>query len=184
MSIGGHKIRNKSEAHFITFAVVGWVDVFTRQVYRDILLDSFKYCQKEKGLILNCWCVMSNHLHMIASALNNNLSDILRDFKKYTSKNIINAIENNSHESRRDWMLKIFKEHGAENPRNKEYQFWRQDNCPIELYSPKFTFQKMNYTHYNPVRAGIVARPEDYLYSSAIDYRYMDKRGLLDIVFL
>ena len=184
MSIGGHKIRNKKEVHFITFAVVEWVDVFTRKEYRDILLDSFKYCQKEKGLILNCWCVMSNHVHMIASAKDENLSDILRDFKKYTSKHIISAIENNSSESRRDWMLKIFREQGASNPRNKEYQFWRQDNCPIELYSPKFTVQKIRYIHENPVRAGIVSRPEDYLYSSAMDYRYMENKGLLEIVLL
>ena len=121
---------------------------------------------------------------MIASAKNENLSDILRDFKKYTSKNIIKAIENNSHESRKDWMLKIFKEQGALNPRNIEYQFWRQDNCPIELYSPKFTFQKINYTHFNPVRAGIVLRPEDYLYSSAIDYKLMENSVLLEVVFL
>ena len=184
MSIGGHKIRNKTLPHFITFAVVEWVDVFTRQSYRDILLDSLRYCQKEKGLILNSWCVMSNHFHMIASAKEENLSDILRDFKKYTSKEIIKAIECNSLESRKDWMLKIFKDQGSSNTRNKEYQFWRQENCPIELYSPKFSWQKINYIHFNPVRAGIVIRPEDYLYSSAIDYKHMDKRGLLEVVYL
>jgi putative transposase len=184
MSIGGHKIRNKKEVHFLTFAVVEWVDVFTRKEYRDILLDSIKYCQKEKGLLLHAWCVMSNHVHLIASATNENLSDILRDSKKYTSKNIIKAIEANNKESRREWMLKIFKEQGSLNSRNKEYQFWRQDNCPIELYSPKFTVQKLRYIHENPVRAGIVERPEHYLYSSAKDYKYMEQRGLLDIAFL
>ena len=68
MSEGGYKIRNKDGIHFITFAVVEWVDVFTRKEYRDILLDSIKYCQNEKGLILHAWCIMSNHVHMVISA--------------------------------------------------------------------------------------------------------------------
>jgi REP element-mobilizing transposase RayT len=92
MSEGGYKIRNKEAAHFITFAVVEWVDVFTRKDYWDILLDSIRHCQKEKGLLLHAWCIMSNHVHLIASALDNNLSDILRDFKKFTSKQVITAI--------------------------------------------------------------------------------------------
>jgi putative transposase len=184
MSIGGHKIRDKKQAHFLTFTVVDWVDVFSRQMYRDILLDSFRYCQREKGLLPHCWCVMTNHVHIIASAKHENLSDIVRDFKKFTSKQIIQAVEDNARESRKDWMLKIFKEHGRSNTRNKEYQFWQQDNCPIELYSPKFSLQKIRYTHNNPVRAGIVDRAEDYLYSSARDHKFMEQKGLLEIAFL
>ena len=143
-----------------------------------------KYCQAEKGLVLHSWCIMSNHLHLIVSAKNNDLSEILRDFKKFTSKQIIEAIINNKHESRKDWMLKIFKEEGSKNSRNKSYQFWRQDNQPQELYRPAFVFQKINYIHKNPVEAGIVERPEDYLYSSAKDYHQAKKCGLLDLEFL
>ena len=117
MSDGGYKIRNKKEIHFVTFAVVEWVDVFTRKVYRDILIESLKFCQKEKRLLLHGWCIMSNHVHLIASARNENLSDILRDFKKFTSKQIVAAIEKNEHESRKDWMLKIFNEQGQRNNR-------------------------------------------------------------------
>ena len=181
---GGYKIRNQAAIHFITFAVAEWVDVFTRKGYRDIVLESLKYCQSEKGLLLHCWCIMSNHLHLILSAKNHDLSDILRDFKKFTSKQIIEAIQSNDHESRKDWMLKIFREEGMKNSRNKNYQFWRQDNQPQELYSPAFIFQKINYTHNNPVEAGIVERAEHYLYSSAKDYFFTKKCGLLDLMFL
>lgn len=181
---GGYKIRNQEAIHFITFSVVEWVDVFTRKDYRDIVIESLKHCQTEKELLLHCWCIMSNHLHLIVSAKNKNLSDVLRDFKKFTSKQIITGIHNNQHESRRDWMLRIFREQGESNSRNKEYQFWRQDNQPMELYSPAFIFQKMNYIHYNPVEAGIVDKPEDYLYSSARDYINARKCGSLDLVFL
>jgi REP element-mobilizing transposase RayT len=118
------------------------VDVFTRKDYRDIVLDSLKFCQAGKRLLLHCWCIMSNHLHLIVSAKNKDMSDVLRDFKKYTSKQIIAAIKNNQHESRRDWMLRIFREQGENNSRNKEYQFWRQDNQPMELYSPLFSCKR------------------------------------------
>ncbi len=123
MGEGGYKIRNKEAAHFITFAVVEWVDVFTRKDYRDILLDSIRHCQKEKGLLLHAWCIMSNHVYLIASASNNNLSDILRDFKKFTGRQIITAVKNNEKESRCDWMLEIFKKAGEVNSRNSEFQF-------------------------------------------------------------
>ena len=170
MNEGGYKIRNQAAIHFITFAVVEWVDVFTRKEYRDIVLESIKHCQVERGLWLHCWCIMSNHLHLIASARNHDLSDILRDFKKFTSKQIITAIENSKHESRRDWMLPTFRKGGEANSRNKNYQFWRQDNHPKECYSSAFTVQKINYIHNNPVEAGIVDKPEEYCYSSARDY--------------
>lgn len=184
MNEGGYKIRNQAAIHFITFAVVEWIDVFTRKDYRDILLESIRFCQKEKGLLLHSWCIMSNHLHLVASAKNEKLSGLLRDFKKFTGKQIIAAIKNNPKESRREWMLEIFKREGAKNSRNSEYQFWRQDNRPVELYSTAFIFQKMNYIHNNPVEAGIVERAEDYLYSSAKDYVLTKKCGLLDLVFL
>jgi len=184
MDTGGYKIRNQREVHFITFAVMEWVDVFTRKDYRDILLDSIRYCQNEKGLLLHGWCIMSNHVHLAVSAKNNNLSNVLRDFKKFTSKQIIKAIQNNQYESRKDWMLTIFKNAGEANSRNSEFQFWRQDNQPMEIYSPKFVFQKLSYIHNNPVEAGLVEKPEHYLYSSAKDYFQTKKCGLLDIVFL
>jgi len=184
MTEGGYKIRNQAAIHFITFAVTEWIDVFSRKLYRDIVLDSIRHCQAEKGLLLHAWCIMSNHLHLVASAKNHDLSDILRDFKKFTSKQIVKAISTNEHESRKSWMLKIFKEEGMKNSRNKTFQFWRQDNQPMELYSPAFVFQKINYIHNNPVEAGLVERPEHYLYSSAKDYFFTKKCGLLDLVFL
>ncbi|MDZ4792783.1 MAG: transposase [Bacteroidota bacterium] len=184
MSEGGYKIRNQAAIHFITFAVVEWVDVFTRKDYRDTVLGSIKYCQQEKGLLLHCCCIMSNHLHLIVSAKDENLSDVLRDFKKFTSKQIINAVTTNKQESSRDWMIQIFNEQGEKNSRNSENQFWRQDNQPQELYSAAFVFQKINYIHNNPVAAGIVEKPEYYLYSSAKDYVLAKKCGLLELVFL
>ena len=175
------KINNPEGVYFLTFATVGWVDVFTRKFYRDMLLDSFRYCQKKKTLVIYAWCIMSNHVHLIASAGNGNLSGILRDMKSFTSKKIMDAICTEA-ESRREWMMKIFRYYGKYNPNNEEFQFWQQDNHPIELITNKFIGQKLNYIHYNPVEAGIVEEPEHYLYSSARDYTGI--KGLLDIVLI
>jgi putative transposase len=184
MSTGGYKIRNQQGIHFITFAVVNWVDVFTRKEYKDLILDSLRHCQKEKGLIIYSWVIMSNHVHFIFSAKEGyELSNILRDFKKHTSDKVIKAIEQNISESRKDWMLSLFKQAGKKNSRNSCYQFWQQDNHPIELNSNDMIDQKLEYIHNNPVKAGIVEKAEDYIYSSAIDY-YTGKKGLLEIEFL
>ena len=79
---------------------------------------------------------------------------------------------------------KIFRIAGESNSRNANYQFWRQDNQPKEMWSEKFTDQKLYYIHNNPVEAGIVDKEEEYIYSSARDYYYGKNCGLLKIVFL
>jgi hypothetical protein len=81
-------------------------------------------------------------------------------------------------------MIRVFREAGKNNTRNASYQFWRQDNQPKECFSSGFTVQKLNYIHNNPVEAGIVDKPEEYLYSSARDYFNKKNCGLLNVVFL
>ncbi len=183
MSEFGYKIRNKEGIYFITFAVVEWLDVFTRKEYQEIIIESLKYCQKEKGLIIYAWCLMSNHIHLIITTTNSDLSEILRDFKKFTSKKILNAIINNERESRKAWMLDIFRRHGENNYKNKEFQFWRQDNQPKELFSKKFTEENLDYIHNNPIESGLVDKPEDYLLSSAKNY-YFNEKGMINIEYL
>ena len=89
MSEDGYKIRNKAEVYFLSFAVVQWIDVFTRKEYRDILINSLKFCQEHKGLLLHGWCIMSSHVHLLASSLIQDLSGTLRDFKSLQAKNLL-----------------------------------------------------------------------------------------------
>ena len=94
-------------AHFITFVPIAiginWIDGLSRPFYKDIVVDSLRYCQKEKGLKLHAWVIMSNHVHLIASAETGiQLGDIMRDLKKYTSKQREETIRNNAFESRRE----------------------------------------------------------------------------------
>jgi REP element-mobilizing transposase RayT len=80
--MSGFKIHNDQQAHFITFAVVDWIDVFTRPTYKNVIVESLKFCQQNKGLRIHGWCLMSNHIHLMVSAREGHkLSSILRDLK-------------------------------------------------------------------------------------------------------
>ena len=82
------------------------IDALTRNEYKDIFIESLKHCSREKGMQLNAWILMTNHVHLIMSAKKDFIiSNILRDLKKYTSKQIVQAIKENSKESRREWMI-------------------------------------------------------------------------------
>ncbi len=165
--------------YFITITVLDWIDVFTRPRYRHIIIDSLEYCQKQKGLIIHAWCLMSNHIHLILDAKEGyNLSEIIRDFKKYTSKEIIKAIQEYP-ESRRDWMLNRFEFAGRYDKKITRYKFWQDGNDPKEIHTTGFLEQKIDYIHNNPVEAEIVDNPEEYRYSSARDY--YGQKGLLNI---
>ena len=174
-----YKFYNEEGIYFITPTIVSWIDLFTRKAYSELVLDSLKYCQKEKGLIVHAWCIMPSHLHLIISKTGREkLSSIVRDFKKFTSKSIIEEIEN-INESRKEWLLREFKAAGMPLKRNKNYKVWQDGNHPIELDTNKMLEQRLSYLHNNPVEHSIVLRPEDYVFSSAIDY--CGGKGLLDI---
>ena len=174
-----YKFFEKESLYFVSPTIVGWVDLFTKKQYTKIILNSLMFCQKEKGLIIFAFVIMKNHIHLVAQASENNLSDIIRDFKKYTSR-MITSILISSEEAKPKWMVEQFSQYGAQCRNNETYQFWKQDNHPIELYSNKFFKQKIKYIHNNPIKAGIVENPEDYLYSSARNYA--DLESVIDIV--
>ncbi|MFN0274430.1 MAG: REP-associated tyrosine transposase [Chitinophagales bacterium] len=165
----GYKIRDQEGSYFMTFTVVDWIDVFSRKRYCDILLESFTYCRKEKGLLLSAYVIMSNHVHVIAKSSAGELSELVGSIKKFISKKIITSIKEEP-ESRREWMLHRFEYAAKYTKRNEQYQFWTHDNHPEGIFTPQFFDQKLHYIHMNPVRAGIVELPEHYLYSSARNY--------------
>ncbi|MCK9205366.1 MAG: transposase [Bacteroidales bacterium] len=88
----GYQIKDQSACYYLTFQIVYWIDLFVKQVYRDIVVESLKFCQKEKGLELFSWVIMSNHIHLLARNSQEDLSGTIRDFKKFTSKRFIETI--------------------------------------------------------------------------------------------
>ena len=178
-----YKVGEDAIPHFVTFSVVGWIDVFSREQYKEIVVESLQYSINNKGLIVHAWVIMTNHVHLIISSDTAKLEHLVRDIKKFTSKQIVKAIQENEKESRKDWMLNMFSFIGKTNNNNKDFQFWKQDYHPIELNSNEKMRQRSDYLHENPVRSGLVWEPCRYKNSSAIDY-YSDQHGLLNIQHL
>jgi REP element-mobilizing transposase RayT len=174
-----YKIHESDKAYFLTMTTVGWIDIFTRKNHKWVIVESLDYCQKHKGLEIYAWCLMHSHLHLICRASEGHLlTDILRDFKKFTSKKIVQQIENEP-ESRREWLLPLLKycEHLK---REQNYKLWQDGNHAKVIYNKEFFYEKLNYIHQNPVQDMIVEKAEDYMFSSARNYAELS--CLLDII--
>ncbi|MCZ8297764.1 REP-associated tyrosine transposase [Flavobacterium sp.] len=165
-----YKATTTEEAYFITITTVGWIDIFTRLNQKEIIIKALNYCQQNKGLEVYAYCLMSSHIHLLCKATNGYiLSDVIRDFKKFTSKNIIKVIINEP-ESRREWLLDYFQKACQHLKREQQFKVW-QDGYHAEIVETNwFIKQKVNYIHNNPVKDKIVQFPEDYYFSSARNY--------------
>ena len=165
-----YKATTTEEAYFITITTVGWIDIFTRLNQKEIIIKALNYCQQNKGLEVYAYCLMSSHIHLLCKATNGYiLSDVIRDFKKFTSKNIIKVIINEP-ESRREWLLDYFQKACQHLKREQQFKVW-QDGYHAEIVETnRFIKQKVNYIHNNPVKDKIVQFPEDYYFSSARNY--------------
>jgi REP element-mobilizing transposase RayT len=174
----GYQIQKQEAAYYFTFQIVYWIDLFSRKRYSDIVVENLNHCIEKKGMIIYGYVIMSNHIHLLIQSENKDLSSLIRDFKKYTTARLLFSIQNEP-ESRREWMLKLFSHAASQHKRNVHYQIWTHENHAEEIFSPQFTLQKIQYIHDNPVRAGIVKKPEDFVYSSAS--AYAGEKGLVNV---
>ena len=163
-----YKFSDTESAYFITSTTVDWIDMFTRDVYRNILLDSFRFCQKNQGLQIHAWVPiaigMPNHFHMICSFINNaDPGMVIKNIKSFTAIKLIDEIINNPQESRRSLMLDLFEKNGKTNKSNYLFQFWKHEKHPILLDILKMYNQRLVYLHENPVRAGFVRAKNGYI---------------------
>lgn len=164
-----YKVIDQTQPTFITITVVDWVDIFIRSAYAKILDASLNYCIQNKGLRVHAYVYMTSHLHLIVTSEGAALQDIIRDFKKFTSKRIIEAIKEVP-ESRREWLLKKFSFSAKRIKRGVNYKFWKDGFHPVLLDTKKKVEQRVNYIHYNPVAARFVYHERDWINSSYCVY--------------
>jgi putative transposase len=149
-----------------TCTIVDWLPVFQADAYFRTIIDSLKFCRLYKGLYLLAYVIMPTHLHLVtANSEQTTLSEIMRDFRQFTSKQIRRLLE----EDGRTVFLELFK-NAAKNLIKQDYKIWTNDFHPIALKSEKWIKQKIDYIHFNPVRKGFVELPEQWKYSSAINW--------------
>lgn len=119
-----YKFHNPEGLYFISFAVVGWLDVFIRTEYKEILLESLRFCQKNKGLQIHAWFIMSGHVHLVFRSIDGQKPELLiGDLKRFTSKTIVKAIKENLQESRKEYLLNFFLKEGSKTSNINQYQF-------------------------------------------------------------
>ncbi len=156
--------------------------MFVRNAYRDCILESFEYCKKSKGLKLHAYVIMTSHIHVILSAEEgSDLVAIIRDYKKFTSKKLIELIKSIP-ESRREWLLNKFEFEAQRIKRGSNYLLWEEGYHAKQIETNNFLDEKLTYIHNNPVEGGFVNRAEDYVYSSARNYS--GEAGLIEVDYV
>jgi REP element-mobilizing transposase RayT len=172
-----YKVIDSSIPNFITITVVDWVDLFIRPSYFRIIDDSLSYCIENKGLVVHAYVYMSSHLHSIVSSKGEELQNIIRDFKKFTSRELLKAI-NESSESRREWLLNKFSYAADRIKRGVNYKIWKNGFHPILLDTNVKLEQRLHYLHENPVSAELVYHERDWVNSSYSVYEEANKETL------
>ena len=150
-----------------------WIPVFQDDAYFRIIIDSLKHCIKHKGLCLHGYVIMPTHLHLVTSNdLSTTLSNIMRDFKHFTSSEIVRALIND----RKSYWLSLFSQAAQKRSTYQKYKVWQDEYHPVGLKSEKWFVQKLQYVHHNPVRKGFVDHPEDWKYSSTRNWLKDDNK--------
>jgi putative transposase len=168
-----YKIVELASPHFITCTTVEWLPVFTRPKYLDIVTASLTFCRQQKGLHLHAYVILDNHLHLVVSS--DKLSQVIRDFKRHTAKEILAAAS----QENKLWLLKQFEFFKGAHKGSSQHQVWQVGFHPQAISTEDMLTQKLDYIHYNPVRLGLVDRPEDWRYSSARNY--LGQEGVVEI---
>ena len=148
----------------------------TKPQYFQIIIDSLRYCRKNNDIGGNMQNVMANHLHLIVKAEEGNkLSQIISDFKKHTTREILKELEKDN----RRYILNLIKNSFS---KKKDYQnqIWQRENYPEVIESEKFLLQKTNYIYNNPVKKRYVVKQEDWLFSSARN-RILNDNSIIEL---
>jgi REP element-mobilizing transposase RayT len=158
--------------YFLTLTVVDRIDVFTRPAYKQVIADALNHFVDLDKIAIYAWCLMTHHLHLLIKTPEDyGPSYFERDFKKYTTPEILRAIDVEM-DLRKDWMVQRFEDFGKSLKRIEKLHLWQNCSSPLHMDSsqPDQLVSRIEHIHENPVRERIVDLPEAYLYSSARDY--------------
>ena len=175
-----YKIIDDYGIYFTTHTVVEWLPIFRERRYFEIIVASLKYCQDNKGLLVFGYVIMLTHFHLIAQTKEDvRFQDVMRDMKKFTSKEISSQLERDGQNLSRY----IFKKAAESEKGKRKYKVWQDEYHPKIIYTDAVCRQKLRYMHDNPVRKGFVKKPEFWLYSSAMNY-ILDDNSVLKVELL
>lgn len=147
---------------YFTATIYEWKHLLADNAYKDIIIDSLRFLVINKRIELNAFVIMSNHIHLIWQPMFGfTPSDIQASFMKYTAQQLKRSLEQSNQKFLKSFLV---------NKEDRAYQIWKRRPLSIELSTDAVFEQKLDYIHYNPVKAGLCINPEDYYYSSARFY--------------
>lgn len=168
-----YQFENGKGLYFITSTIIEFIPVFTSEEYFQIIANSLSYCRKEKDIEILAYVIMDNHFHLLIYS--DGLSNKIKSIKRFTARQIINQ----SKEDNKDWLLNQFQYYKKKYKKKSKYQVWQEGVHPQLIQNIQMVKQKMEYIHLNPVRRGLIRKPEDWKYSSASNY--IINKGVIEI---
>jgi len=142
--------------------VIGKIPIFTNSRYADIIIKNFRFYREKQSLKIFYYVIMDNHIHLIVSHPEN-IRQIMQNLKSYTARELINTLKSDN----REWIMYLLQYFKSKYKSGSKYQFWEEGSHPQIIESMKILRQKVEYIHNNPVKRGLVKKPEDWRYSSA-----------------
>ena len=159
--------------HFLTCTAVKWLPLFAQPANALILLDSLRFLQRERGLLIHGYVIMENHCHLIAGGPG--LAGSISSFKSFTARQMVDRMR-----ERNSPALSLLVWYRSRHKRDREHQVWQEGSHPEQIEGEAMMRQKLEYIHNNPVKRGYVDDPLCWRYSSARNYEGLE--GLLDVV--
>jgi putative transposase len=160
-------VYSKEYAEFITVTCLEWKPVLHEDRFKDIIMDSLSFLTKSKRVTVYAFVIMSNHFHMIWQMVGDHKrEDVQRDFLKFTGQQILKILRTENSRMQDELLV---------HAKDRKRQVWERNSLGIPLWSDAVMWQKLDYIHNNPVKAGLCKNPEDYKYSSAGFYCKGDK---------
>jgi putative transposase len=165
-------VYSKDHPEFLTVTCLEWKYLLAEDRFKDIIIESLTYLTKAKRINVYGFVIMSNHFHLIWQMMGEHKrEDVQRDFLKYTGQRILKKLQGSQPKLAAELVV---------NAKDRKHQVWERNSLGIPLWTPEVFFQKLDYIHNNPVKAGLCKFKEDYKYSSARFY----ERNERDWIFL
>ena len=113
--------KDAKELYFVTFTIVEWIPIFTKQKYCDIIVENLEFYRKNQGLRVHYLVMMPEHIHLMVSS-NSNLSDVIRNMKSYCAREAIDLLKFD----KRKWILNLLRYYKKTSKHESEYQLWQR----------------------------------------------------------
>jgi putative transposase len=173
MARSRYRFGDANYPHFLTQTTVAWLPVFSQPDVVDIVLDSWRFLQRERDIVVLAWVILENHLHWIGAGPD--LSKRVREFKSFTATSIVKRLEQKGASTLLQELTYYKRRHKVD----QTHQVWQEGSHPQMIMDEKMMWQKIEYIHNNPLRRGYVDDPTHWRYSSARSYA--GTTGLIDV---